>query len=216
MTRKILSDELLIELRHFETFFKKIGFKSIEGSIYGLLVLANEPLSPEDIRAELSLSQSAVSNALKTLKFYNSIVTSEDRIRGCRTYAASEDCLSIVVNVFRKRETNFIRDYRQMAERALLVSRKEGLDDENVRVKRLTSIAKTCEFGESIIKFVYSLDELGFNKHFVHIAEKMPLLFDLILEGPEKVAGASNMIKGLVGNKVKTYMNKFIGESDAR
>jgi len=215
MTPTNISDDLLKELRHFEEFFKRVGFKRVEGSIYGLLVFSTEALSSEDIQDKLGLSQSAVSNALKTLTFYNSVETSEDRTRGCRVYSATEDCFSIVVNVFRKRETDFLREYKQMAERALDLSRKEGLGSENLRVRRLVSISKTCEFGESIIKFIYSLEESGLKKNFSAVTDKLPLLFDLVLEGPEKMANASSMLKHLVGNKVKNYMNKQMGGDDA-
>ena len=62
-------NELLHELKYFEDFLKKIGFKRIEGSVYGYLALSENSLSSEDIQEGLGLSQSAVSNSLKTLTF---------------------------------------------------------------------------------------------------------------------------------------------------
>ncbi|MBT7767441.1 MAG: hypothetical protein HN730_09805, partial [Bdellovibrionales bacterium] len=35
-----LPPELMAEIRHFESFFNRLGFKRMDGAIYGLLVLS--------------------------------------------------------------------------------------------------------------------------------------------------------------------------------
>ncbi len=205
-------EELLHELKYFEDFLKKIGFKRIEGSVYGFLALSENALSSEDIQEGLGLSQSAVSNSLKTLTFYKAVDAREDRNRGCRVYEATEDCLSIVSNVFRKRESDFIREYKLMAERVLKASRDKGASENSVRIKRFKSIVSTCELGEVIIRFVYSLDEMGLSQHLPKVTDKLPGVLDMVSNNAEKGIDVANKIKGLVGNRVKNYMGKISGE----
>ncbi|MBK23443.1 MAG: hypothetical protein CME70_05495 [Halobacteriovorax sp.] len=205
-------EELLHELKYFEDFLKKIGFKRIEGSVYGFLALSENALSSEDIQEGLGLSQSAVSNALKTLTFYKAVDAREDRNRGCRVYEATEDCLSIVSNVFRKRESDFIREYKLMAERVLKASRAKGATENSVRIKRFKSIVSTCELGEVIIRFIYSLDEMGLSQHLPKVTDKLPGVLDLVSNNAEKGIDVANKLKGLVGSRVKNYMGKISGE----
>jgi DNA-binding transcriptional regulator GbsR (MarR family) len=209
-------EDLLHELKYFEDFLKKIGFKRIEGSVYGFLALSETSLSSEDIQAGLGLSQSAVSNSLKTLTFYKAIESSEDRERGCRVYEASEDCLSIVSNVFKKRESDFIREYKLMAERILKVSREKGANENSVRVKRFKSIVSTCELGEVIIKFVYSLDEMGLSQHLPKVTDKLPNVLELVTSNAEKGLDVANKLKGIVGNRMKNYMGKLSGDQHVK
>ncbi|MFT6069789.1 MAG: DNA-binding transcriptional regulator GbsR (MarR family) [Bacteriovoracaceae bacterium] len=209
-------EDLLHELKYFEDFLKKIGFKRIEGSVYGFLALSETSLSSEDIQAGLGLSQSAVSNSLKTLTFYKAIDSSEDRERGCRVYEASEDCLSIVSNVFKKRESDFIREYKLMAERVLKVSREKGATENSVRVKRFKSIVSTCELGEVIIKFVYSLDEMGLSQHLPKVTDKLPNVLELVTTNAEKGLDVANKLKGIVGNRMKNYMGKLSGDQHVK
>lgn len=208
--------DLLHELKYFEDFLKKIGFKRIEGSVYGFLALSETSLSSEDIQAGLGLSQSAVSNSLKTLSFYKAIESSEDRERGCRVYEASEDCLSIVSNVFKKRESDFIREYKLMAERILKVSREKGATEDSVRIRRFKSIVSTCELGEVIIKFVYSLDEMGLSQHLPKVTDKLPNVLELVTTNAEKGLDVANKLKGIVGNRMKNYMGKLSGDQHVK
>ena len=209
-------EDLLHELKYFEDFLKKIGFKRIEGSVYGFLALSENPLSSEDIQAGLGLSQSAVSNSLKTLTFYKAIEAGEDRERGCRVYEASEDCLSIVSNVFKKRESDFIREYKLMAERIIKVSREKGATENSVRIKRFKSIVSTCELGEVIIGFVYSLDELGLSQHLPKVTDKLPNVLNLVTTNAEKGLDVANKLKGIVGSRVKNYMGKLAGDQHVK
>ena len=101
----IIEKELLAQITSFEQFFNKIGFKRIEGSIYGLLVLSETPLSSEDIESTLGISQSAISNALKHLAFFGAIESIECRIRRCKLHSPKDDCLDVVASVFRKRQS---------------------------------------------------------------------------------------------------------------
>lgn len=208
--------ELLHELKYFEDFLKKIGFKRIEGSVYGYLALSENALSSEEIQNGLGLSQSAVSNSLKTLTFYKAIDSREDRERGLRVYEATEDCLSIVSNVFKKRESDFIREYKLMAERIIKVSRDKGASEDSVRIKRFKSIVSTCELGEVIIRFVYTLDEMGLSQHLPKVTDKLPGVLELVTTNAEKGIDVANKLKGLVGTRMKNYMEKISGDNHAK
>ena len=59
-----IEPEIQKELPHFEMFFNRIGFKRIDGSVFGLLVLSKKALTSEEIEEALGLSQSAVSLSL--------------------------------------------------------------------------------------------------------------------------------------------------------
>lgn len=61
---------LLSELTVFENFLSRIGFKRIDGSVFGLLVLSETPMTQDEIGEILGISQSAVSQSLKTLDLY--------------------------------------------------------------------------------------------------------------------------------------------------
>ena len=61
-----LDPELREQLVTFETFFKTFGFKRIQGRVWGLLVLAGQPLSSKDVMAELGISQGAASTTLNS------------------------------------------------------------------------------------------------------------------------------------------------------
>jgi DNA-binding transcriptional regulator GbsR (MarR family) len=118
----IIEAEILKELTHFEVFFSRMGFKRIDGSVFGLLALAKKPLTSEEIEQTLNLSQSAVSLSLKTLSHFGAIETSVDRDQPglkSKLHSAKEDSLNIVASVFRKREEEVVADFKRMAIRVL-------------------------------------------------------------------------------------------------
>lgn len=204
------------ELRYFEDFLKAVGFKRIEGAVYGLLVMSDRPLSSEEIQQHLEVSQAAVSNSIKTLSFYSAVETSLDRVKGCRVYCASEDCLSIVSNVLQKREALFVREYKLMMQHLLSKQIKKGIDTNDLKIKRLKSIIATCELGESIINFTTSLDTMRLKDNLQVVTEKMPQVFNVILSGAEMAQGGAELIKDKVGLKLRNYLKAFKGEELGR
>ncbi|MDO9181577.1 MAG: helix-turn-helix domain-containing protein, partial [Bacteriovorax sp.] len=148
----LIEPEILKELPHFEMFFNHIGFKRIDGSVFGLLVLAQKPLTSEEIEEALKLSQSAVSLSLKTLAHFGAIETKDLRENSkARVHSAKEDSLNIVASVFRKREEEYIVEFKHMAQRVL--DKSNGASNE-ARKKRMQSIISTCEIAESVMNFV--------------------------------------------------------------
>ncbi|MEI8348303.1 MAG: hypothetical protein WCG27_12610 [Pseudomonadota bacterium] len=206
--------QLTEDLHCFEEFLKNIGFKRIEGSIYGLLTFSKKPLSSEQIQKQLKLSQSAVSNALKPLVFYGALQITDDRERGCRVYQASDDCLSIVANVLRMRESSLICEYKRMAKKLKDKSIESGDAEDSIRIKRLSSIVEVCEFGEVIVKFILSLDGMD-RKNYSHlqkVTKNLPRFFDLLIYGAEVAPAGVGLLKEVVSGKVKGYFNKWTGK----
>lgn len=190
---------------------EKIGFKRIEGKVYGLLVLSEKPLNSVEIQNELELSQSAVSNSLKTLTTYKTVLITTDKDKGCRTYSAVENTLEIVSQVFRKREKEFIRDYKLMAEKLLNKPEFQKLNTNSSRIKRLNSIVKVCQLGDMVINFIISLDELE-QKHKNYtdkIIDNLPRAFDLLINTQSTAQEGAKIVKNIVGTKLRSYVEKF-------
>lgn len=177
--RHLIDDELLKELPHFELFFSRMGFKRIDGAIFGLLVLSSRPLTSEEIEATLALSQSAVSLSLKTLTHYGAIESRDQRDSKARLHIPKENMLSIVATIFRKREEEYVREFKMMAQRILLHSKKS-----EAHSKRMQSIIATCDMALTVMNTVMSMSEeyqkslaphiqnLALNKFKEHVTEK--------------------------------------------
>jgi hypothetical protein len=147
--------ELLAELPTFELFFKTFGFKRVHGRVWGLLVLASEPLASKDVCQALSLSQAAASGALNELAEWGAIRTTFDAARRCHVHSPVGNALSIVATVFRRREQVVFQQFKRTAERALAFVRKK-YGERDPRVLTLRSIIATCAIGEAMMQLVFS------------------------------------------------------------
>lgn len=210
----IVEAELLSELSSFENFFSRIGFKRIDGSVFGLLVLAKKPLTSEEIEQTLNLSQSAVSLSLKTLSHFGAIETSGDRDQAgtkARLHHAKEDSLSIVASVFRKREEEVIADFKKMAQRVL---EKSNSPEYANRKKRMQSILLTCEIAESVMNFVITMaqnkSKTEYLDHYEAMIKKLPRALDLLSSsvGPLSVP-LSDLTASLTNNLKENLTEKF-------
>jgi D-alanine-D-alanine ligase len=147
--------ELLEELPTFELFFKTFGFKRVHGRIWGLLVLASEPLAAKDIAHILSLSQAATSTALNELGEWGAVRSTFDSSRRCHVHSPVGNALSIVATVFRRREQVVFQQFKLTAERSLaFISKRHG--ERDPRVLTLRSIIATCGIGEALMQLVFS------------------------------------------------------------
>ena len=165
----------LSHLPIFETFLKRMGFKRIEGSVYGLLVLSEEPLSSEQIETTLGLSQSAVSQALKTLSHFGAIENKDGDTKRLKLHIARENTLSTVATIFRKREGEAISEFKHMIE-------KIYQNESNLKVKaKLQVIIATCDMAESVMKFVSELAFIG-KDNYIAISKKLPLALNVLTQ----------------------------------
>ena len=211
-----IEPEILKELPHFEMFFNRIGFKRIDGSVFGLLVLAQKPLTSEEIEETLNLSQSAVSLSLKTLANFGAIETKDIRENSkARVHTAREDSLSIVASVFRKREEEYIDDFKLMALRVLEKSEANQIFPSQDRKKRMQSIISTCEIAESVMNFVITIaqnksreNHEQYAAQYEAIVKKLPKALDLIASASGPLADFTISLKENLTGRIK---NNFKG-----
>jgi hypothetical protein len=148
-----LDEPLAAQLPNFEQFFKTFGFKRIHGRIWGLLVLAGQPLSMREISDYLALSQGASSTALTELTEWGTITSEFDSGRRCQLHAPVSNTLSIVATVLRRREQVVFQHFKLSATRTLgYVTDRYG--ERDPRVFTLRSINSTCEIAESVMQLV--------------------------------------------------------------
>lgn len=193
MEKKILSDEDLKYIPIFENFLKKIGFKRVDGAIFGLLVLSERPLTSPEIEETLNLSQSATSTSLKTLSHYGAIETIESREKRAQIHSAKLDMLAVVSAIFSKRDQEDILGLKKMAQK-ILQENNVGPKSE----KRLESIVLTCEIAESVMNFVMGLSKKQIPESYPQIIKRLPKVLDLLSQSVD----ISSSIKDLVASKI--------------
>lgn len=214
---QIIEPENLKELAHFEVFFNRCGFKRIDGSIFGLLVMAKKPLSSEEIEQTLNLSQSAVSLSLKTLQSLGAIESTGDKENHgprAKVHTAREDSLAIVASVFRKREAEMVADFKAMAKRVLDRSKK---DEHQFRRQRMESIISTCEVAESVMNFVIQTVQNKLSNGNAHnydtLIQKLPKTLDVLSSTAMPLADITLQIKD---NLTKKFTSNIKGMYEKR
>jgi DNA-binding transcriptional regulator GbsR (MarR family) len=210
-----IESELLAEIIHFEDFFQRMGFKRIDGSVFGLLVLSKRPLTSEEIEEVLKLSQSAVSLSLKSLLQIGAIETRDARDlkndSKAKVHTAKEDALGIVASVFRKREEEYVAEFKKMAQRVLL--RSEGLEN-LTRKKRMLSIINTCEIAEAVMQFVITIAKEKGTEHFDHhyetVVKKLPKTLELLAMSAGPLSEITHNLKDNLTAKLKSNLKGIL------
>lgn len=150
-----LDEPLTAQLPTFELFFKTFGFKRVHGRVWGLLVLAGQPLSSREVSRELGLSVGATSQTLNDLLEWGAIQAGFDSHRRCHLHAPVGNTLSIVATVFRRREQVVFGKFKQAAESTLdYVRGRYG--EKDPRVYTLRSIISSCSIAEAVMHLVFS------------------------------------------------------------
>jgi len=148
-----LDAPLAEQLPTFELFFKTFGFKRVHGRIWGLLVLAGQPLAAREVSESLGLSQGATSTAINELLEWGAITSEFDSSRRCHLHAPVRNTLSIVATVIRRREQVVFGQFKQASSRTLrYVTERYG--EKDPRVLTLSSIISTCEIAEAVMGLV--------------------------------------------------------------
>ena len=200
------------DLRGFEDFFHTIGFKRVDGSVYGLLVLSRVALSSEDIENSLGLSQSATSVSLKKLHHFGAIETRLGREKRMKLHEAKEDSLEIIATLFKKREQENIRNFKNMAEKILSKNPEYAISPRDPRYKKIKSIILTCDIAESVIKFIINLSNLQIPKDYPVVVKKLPLALDLISQSAQPLVSFTTQIKSTWADRVKSGLSRFSGD----
>jgi DNA-binding transcriptional regulator GbsR (MarR family) len=188
----IIDPDLLSEVVVFENFLYRIGFKRIDGAIFGLLVLASRPLTSEEIESVLSLSQSAVSLSLKNLIHFGAVETRDSRAGRAKLHRPRENALAIVSSVFRKREQEAIHEFKEMALRSL-----KKVNTQGPRARRLQSILATCELAEAVMSFVFTLAKIDRHEQIRPVIAQVPRALDLVVKTATPLADTA---KGWLDN----------------
>ena len=207
--------ELLEELPAFENFLNRIGFKRVEGSVYGLLVLSPVSLTSIEIENTLNLSQPAVSNALKVLTHYGAVVSREIKKenvdRRVKVHTVKEDSLSIVSSVFRKREQEIIQEFKVVAKKIEKISKDSEIKSD-VRKNRINSIITTCKIAESVMKFVVELTQSKLPNDYPQIVKQLPRTFQLLTSGVGPMSNLTEQVKKGLTSKLMGGLEKLSGD----
>ncbi|MCB0420285.1 MAG: hypothetical protein KDD61_04780, partial [Bdellovibrionales bacterium] len=140
-----LQPEIQQSLYEFEVFLKSVGFKRIEGSIYGYLVLSPEPVTLEELHKALGISVGAASQGLNSLTQWGAVDSRYHPDKRAQVHQATQDSLKIVATIFQKREIIAVKSFRENAERAIQLFLELGDAPNSLRIVRLKSIVLTCQ-----------------------------------------------------------------------
>lgn len=211
---QFIENDLIGEIVHFEDFFQRMGFKRIDGSVFGLLVLSKRPLTSEEIESTLKLSQSAISISLKSLTAIGAIETRDTRESDtkAKVHTAKEDSLGIVASVFRKREEEYVAEFKKMAHRVLNKTTNE--EEFSPRKKRMISIIQTCEIAEAVMHFVITIaKEKGqehFDQHYEQMVKRLPKTLELLAMSAGPLSEITHTLKDNFTNKFKNNLKGIL------
>ncbi|MFG1486896.1 GbsR/MarR family transcriptional regulator [Halobacteriovorax sp. RZ-2] len=197
MDIEIVEKRLLEYLPHYEAFFSKVGFKRIEGAVFGVLVYSSRPLASDEIEKILGLSQPAVSSALKTLATYKMVISHDHpEIKRMKIHEANDDAINIVSNIVKKRELEIIEEFENITAESLKLVHDEK------RKKRLTNILTTTRFARSLSEFIISISKELDNPYMA--IEKFPMVTKVLKNSLTDI----NQIKsGITSGLKNSFLN---------
>lgn len=206
-----LDEQLLAELPTFELFFKTFGFKRVHGRVWGLLVLASQPLTMREICAALELSQGAASETLNELAEWGAIATSFDPQRRAHVHAPEGNTLSIVATVFRRREQVVLGRFKQAAQSTLdYVRKRYGAKDP--RVLTLRSIVSSCEIADAVMQLVFSSVERALGDRQSLLSRAVGATLRLGMKVPTKIISPGQDGKKVQSDLARTILERLPDE----
>jgi hypothetical protein len=185
-----LDEPLHAQLPTFELFFKTFGFKRVHGRVWGLLVLAGQPLTSREISSELSLSQGATSTCVNELTEWGAIKSSFDTTRRCHVHAPVGNTLSIVATVFRRREQLVFGKFKHSAQ-ATLDYIRGAYGEKDPRVFTLRSIISSLEIAEAVMQLVFSSVERALGDSESILSRAVNTALKIGMKVPARLAGGS-------------------------
>ena len=192
---EVLQPEIQNSLVCFERFLKTVGFKRIEGSVYGFLILTPEPVTLAELHEQLGISQGAASQAIKALSQWGAVDSKWQPEKRAQVHQASEDSLKIVSTIFRKREQMAIAEFKANAQSTIVKFLEKGDAPQSPRIKRLESIVITCDAAQSVISFIDSLSQMGNMKQYRTIVKGLPRAFDALIIGAKGTKAITSKIE---------------------
>jgi DNA-binding transcriptional regulator GbsR (MarR family) len=195
----MIEKELLAFLPEFENFFNRVGFKRIDGAVFGLLSFAKDPLTSEQIEKVLGLSQSAVSNSLKTLHEYSMIISADCReTKRLKLHSAKEDGLAIVASVLRKREMHVLQEFEKMTQKASQI-----VDDEK-RKARIETMTLTARFAKSLSQVIIKISDEFENPY--PVMARIPQTIDFLKKSVPTIGNAKDQLTSTIKNKLGNWL----------
>ena len=198
---KKIPQKHLEKIPFFEDIFYQFGLKRVDGAVYGLLVLSENPLSSEEIEKYLNLSQSAVSQSLSSLKNHMAVESSDSKKNGRRhrVHWAKEDSLKMIANIFRKRELSAIENFKDMCQKIV-----KNEPSHSLRTRRMKSLVATCKMAESMIQFITELSQSPLLQKHPNMAHKFSkTALHLFIQGMEPLSSLTTHLKKNLGNKLR-------------
>jgi len=189
-----LDEPLQAQLPTFELFFKTFGFKRVHGRVWGLLVLAGQPLSSREVSRELGLSVGATSTTLNDLLEWGAVKTEFDSARRCHLHSPVGNTLSIVATVFRRREQVVFGKFKQAAEHTIDYIRSR-YGEKDPRVYTLRSIITSCGIAEAVMQLVFSSVERALGDSESLLTKAVGTALKVGMKVPTKmIAGGKNSV----------------------
>jgi DNA-binding transcriptional regulator GbsR (MarR family) len=94
-------------------FMQYWGFNKVDGQIWCLIFITQNPLSGQELAKALGLSKATVSLAIKELLFYEVIEATSRGTRNTIYYRSNPDIEQVIVNVLKNRELKLIEKAAQ-------------------------------------------------------------------------------------------------------
>ncbi len=189
-----MDDALREHLSTFETFFQAIGFKQRQGRVWGLLVLAGEPLSAADIAELLGMSGGSVSECLSELREWGAVTSEFSSENRCQMHSPVSDTMSIVTTVLRRREQVAVSHFKDNARSALHYV-VEAHGDDDPRVKTLQSIVNTSEIAEATIQFFVAASSAVPNNDDSRLARVVRRMASIGMKVPGEISKITNGVR---------------------
>lgn len=193
-----LQPEIQQSLYEFEVFLKSVGFKRIEGSIYGFLVLSAEPVTLEELHKALGISVGAASQGINSLTQWGAVDSRYHPEKRAQVHQATMDSLKIAATIFQKREMMAVKGFRENAERAIVIFEKMGEDPNSARILRLKSIVLTCQTAETVMDFVKNLTDTHDPERYGRVLKALPKAFQLAIAGANTTQNVAKKIKSQI------------------
>ena len=131
-------------------FIEYWGFKSIQGRIWSLVYLSDEPISTPEIVNILKVSKASVSIGVNDLLTRELIKISGKIKNGAVTYIPTPDAGSVVRKVIRERELKLISDAESNLNLLFSMSEDE-LKDQNISHDKLRQLLELTLASKKIV-----------------------------------------------------------------
>lgn len=134
-------------------FIEYWGFRKIDGRIWVLIYLSDEPIDAQVLIQNLNVSKGLISTSIKTLMEYQLIEEIDHGDNRSKFYRAHDEPMKAILNVLKIREkkiiSNIVEDFKLL-----------GKTYENVDSKRLQSLGGLIKIGNKFLNQILKFKKL--------------------------------------------------------